>query len=60
MIWYNMFQTSVRAERIYTNNSGTHYTIILGFKNKCVLSAHACVGKIMLGYAKFFRLVRAF
>ena len=40
VIWYNMFQTLVHAERTYTNNSGTHYIIIIQLK-KCVFSAHA-------------------
>ena len=28
VIRYNTFQTLVHVERIYTNNSGMHYTII--------------------------------
>ena len=31
MTWYNTFKTLVHAERIYRNNSGTHYTIIIRF-----------------------------
>ena len=42
VIWYNTFQTLVHAERIYTNNSGTHYTIIIRFK-KNAYSPHMLV-----------------
>ena len=33
MIWYNTYQTLVHEERIYSNNSGMHYTIIIQLKN---------------------------
>ena len=43
MIWYNMFQTLVHAERIYTHNPGTHYTIIIQFKKMRIL--RTCLGE---------------